>query len=126
MNDTKKIYTGFVIFLILVISPFIFRVFGSPGSRPQVELPTDQQKCVESKEFMAGSHMQLLDEWRDAAVRENTRVYVASDDTRHTMSLTNTCLGCHTSRQNFCDKCHDYVGVDPYCWDCHMDPVEDE
>ena len=31
------------------------------------------------------------------------------------------CLDCHKNKSNFCDKCHDYMGVKPYCWECHAD-----
>ena len=39
------------------------------------------------------------------------------------MSLTNTCLGCHSNKAQFCDQCHNYLEVTPYCWDCHVDPI---
>ena len=57
---------------------------------------------------------------------EGKRIYVATDGTKHKMSLTTTCMGCHTSQENFCARCHDYSGVDPYCWDCHQKPRGDE
>ena len=78
-------------------------------------------QCVESAEYMRDSHMVLLDEWRDAVVREGHRTYVSSTGERHEMSLTKTCLGCHTDKSKFCDRCHDFVGEAPYCWDCHVD-----
>jgi len=43
-------------------------------------------------------------------------------DVEFDMSLSNTCLSCHTNKAEFCDKCHGYASVDPYCWDCHVDP----
>jgi hypothetical protein len=36
----------------------------------------------------------------------------------------NTCMQCHTSKKKFCDTCHAYASVTPYCWDCHLAPVE--
>jgi hypothetical protein len=40
------------------------------------------------------------------------------------MSLEETCFSCHDDKSNFCDSCHDYTAVDPYCWDCHaFDPA---
>jgi hypothetical protein len=33
-----------------------------------------------------------------------------------------TCLGCHKNKSEFCDRCHSYSGVDPYCMDCHVLP----
>ena len=68
--------------------------------------------------YMRGSHMQLLIEWRDEAVREGERTLRAFNGKTYDMSLTRTCLTqCHTNRNEFCDRCHDYAGVsDPYCW----------
>jgi hypothetical protein len=40
------------------------------------------------------------------------------------MSLTGTCLDCHSDKEKFCDACHTYSAVDPYCWDCHVIPEE--
>jgi hypothetical protein len=31
-------------------------------------------------------------------------------------------MKCHDNKEEFCDKCHLYAGVTPYCWDCHIDP----
>jgi hypothetical protein len=69
-------------------------------------------------------HMDLLNQWRDAVVRDGDRIYVSSTGERFEMSLSNTCMDCHVSKVNFCDSCHNYVGVSPYCWDCHVEPVE--
>jgi hypothetical protein len=66
--------------------------------------------------------MDLLMTWRDQVVRENVRTFVAPDGKTYAMSLTKTCMKCHASKADFCDKCHDYVAVKPYCWDCHIDP----
>jgi hypothetical protein len=37
------------------------------------------------------------------------------------MSLQKTCMKCHTNKAEFCDKCHNYASVRPYCWDCHIE-----
>jgi len=31
-------------------------------------------------------------------------------------------MKCHTDKAKFCDRCHNYVGVTPNCWDCHVEP----
>jgi len=54
-------------------------------------------------------------------VREDRHIYVSQDGTRHEMSLNNTCMKCHAERAQFCDKCHKYLGENPFCWDCHLD-----
>ena len=74
---------------------------------------------MESRAWMRANHMELLDGWRDEFVRKGERTYTASDGREFEKSLTRTCLGCHDNQEEFCRKCHDYVGVDPVCWDCH-------
>ena len=34
------------------------------------------------------------------------------------------CMKCHTNKEKFCDECHTYAAVKPYCWDCHIQPKE--
>ena len=77
--------------------------------------------CVRSTEYMKAEHMQLLDVWREAVVRRGERTYVSPDGKEYNMSLSNTCLDCHANKTEFCDRCHDYASVQPYCWDCHID-----
>ena len=36
------------------------------------------------------------------------------------MSLQNECMRCHSNKKKFCDECHNYMAVKPYCWDCHI------
>ena len=50
--------------------------------------------------------MQLLNEWRDEALRKENRIYVASNGKKWTISLQNTCLKCHNDYKGFCEKCH--------------------
>jgi hypothetical protein len=68
--------------------------------------------------------MALLVNWREEVVRRNVRSFTAFNGKTYNMSLTGTCLsGCHTNKADFCDRCHNYVGVKgPYCMDCHIDP----
>jgi hypothetical protein len=117
MYDAGKIIIG-------IVFPFWFTLaLGNPDYRPDPELPAGQVQCVESKEYMVHWHMDLLNQWRDSVVRQGNRMYVSSEyGERHEMSLTRTCMRCHNSKEKFCDRCHDYTAVDPYCWDCHVEP----
>ncbi|MDX1708870.1 MAG: sulfate reduction electron transfer complex DsrMKJOP subunit DsrJ, partial [Desulfobacterales bacterium] len=63
----------------------------------------------------------LLDVWRDAVVREGKRIYVNPAGKEFNMSLSNTCLDCHSNKAEFCDRCHNYASVRPYCWSCHIE-----
>lgn len=123
MNDKPVIIFGILVFLAIFTFP-LWHARGNAGPAPEVQLPKDQKQCVASKEYMRSTHMQLLDGWRDSVVREGNRIYVASDGKRYNMSLQNECMKCHTDKAKFCDQCHNYLGVAPYCWDCHLAPKE--
>jgi len=129
MNDKSKIVTGLVIFVLIAISPFLYSM-GKATSAPDPKLSDKAKaakKCVESKEYMKAEHMQLLDFWRNSVVREENRIYTSSNGNQYNMSLSSgedSCLGCHTDKAEFCDQCHNYASVNPYCWDCHIDPKE--
>jgi len=121
--DRSRVLLGLGVFLVVLTIPLWVALATRPKvGRPQLEKPKDAKACVESVEYMRDSHMALLDFWRDDVVRNGKRIYT-SDATgeRHEMSLTRTCLGCHADKSQFCDKCHDFVGESPYCWDCHVD-----
>jgi hypothetical protein len=117
---------GLVVFAVLVTTPFWYGIASGKGHlRPELARPAQGTKCVEPVETMRASHMAMLNEWRDAVVRQNERVYVATDGARHPISLSGTCLKCHAEPEKFCDRCHSFSGVSPYCWDCHLQhPME--
>ena len=122
MYNAKFIVPGIVIFLGLFTIPFWSNIGSSTYDRPKLALPATEKECIEPREFMAAQHMQLLDHWRDMALREEKREYVASNGKVWTISLQNTCMSCHADKAGFCDKCHDSNSVSPYCWDCHVAP----
>ena len=62
-------------------------------------------------------------EWRDEVVRNNQR-FVEIGGKKVEMSLSRTCMGCHANTEQFCVKCHDYTGVEPTCWECHVPPED--
>ncbi len=131
MYDAGKIIFGLIIFLALVLFPF-WNNFGTVNAKPEPKLntpeiqklPEQERKCIESREFMRPGHMQMLNNWRDNVVRLNDRVFINSTGKSFNMSLQNTCMNCHSNKKDFCDKCHLYMGVNPYCWDCHIAPKE--
>jgi hypothetical protein len=126
MNKKRNIIIGLLILVLIVISPVIYS-FATGGNkpRPELTLPEGETQCVEDKEYMNANHMTLLDEWRDLVVREGHETYTSKAyGSSHEMSLTRTCMNCHTKKSEFCDRCHDYTGVNPYCWDCHINPEE--
>jgi len=126
MYNKGKIITGLVIFALFFASPFLYGlVKSSPPPEPELTAKAKEAKeCVEAKEFMVESHMKLLDDWRDQAIREGKRTYIAEDGKQYRVSLQNTCMDCHSNKSKFCDQCHTYAGVSPYCWNCHIEPKE--
>ena len=121
MNDRLKICIGLALFVVLVTFP-IWRTLGAASpAPPDLEKPVRGSQCVEGAVWMAANHQQLLNQWRDAVVREGRSEYISTDGTRHEMYLLKTCLGCHENRQAFCDRCHNYASVQLTCWNCHLD-----
>jgi hypothetical protein len=125
MYDAGKIITGLIVFLALITFPIWYnQASGAAITKPQLKIDTEAKECVAPTEYMRESHLELLNEWRDLVVRDGNRVYVAFNGVKHEMSLSNTCMKCHSNKAQFCDQCHNYVGVKPYCWDCHIEPKE--
>ena len=130
MNDKTKVIAGVVIFTVLMTSPFWYNLLVPKTPAPEVVL-TAQAKaakvCVRDTAWMKANHMQLLDEWRDAVVLRAERIYVSPDGKEYNMSLSNTCLDCHSNYTEFCQRCHAYASIEPYCWECHINnPKETE
>ncbi|PID78095.1 MAG: menaquinol oxidoreductase [Deltaproteobacteria bacterium] len=129
MSDKIKVLAGFIIFVGMISAPFWINA-GKVKAIPHPELSENAKKagvCVE--ENMAAKHMQILDLWRDTVVRDAQRIYVNSKGKKYKMSLSTgseSCLGCHGSKAEFCDKCHEYASVEPFCWKCHIDPKENK
>lgn len=129
MPSNKKIYNkglifaGLIIFLIVAASPFLSN-FGKAAPVPELVLTKKAEAaktCVLPKAAMKTEHMKLLNDWRNTVVREAKRIYVNSEGKEFNMSLSNGCLDCHSNKAEFCDRCHNYASVTPYCWDCHID-----
>ena len=125
MYDKGKIIGGLAIFLCMATFPaWYVAASGKADYRPKPVPPVSENQCVESTEYMRQYHMQLLQQWRDSAVRHDSTIYAASDNKTYTISLTGTCLKCHSNKTEFCDTCHNYSGVSPNCWECHNVPSD--
>jgi hypothetical protein len=126
MNKKRNIIIGLLILVLIVLSPVLYSLAtGGNKPAPELELPEGETQCVEETAYMTAQHMTLLDDWRDSVVREGHWIYTSdANGQEYEMSLTRTCMGCHTKKSTFCDRCHDYTGVSPYCWDCHINPED--
>src|SRR5512135_1879760 len=117
MHDTGKIVAGLAVFGALVTAPVWYGLGHGKGAPPDLPRPAGAKQCVEPTAFMRSRHMELLNAWREAVVRNADRVYVATDGQRYDISLTGTCLRCHQDQDKFCNKCHVYAGVETFCFD---------
>jgi hypothetical protein len=133
--DAKYIFPGLAIFFALVTLP-LWKNLGKavPPPDPKLDTPAIQQlapaerRCVEATPYMRANHMLLLVDWREGVVRskeqaggQDYRIYVATDGKKYLVSLSNTCMACHSNKTQFCDQCHNYLAVTPTCWGCHLD-----
>jgi hypothetical protein len=127
LYDGWKIIVGLIIGIGLLSYPF-WPTAGKLGAKtPEPELTAkakEAKECVEPKSYIKNQHMKLLDEWRQESVRDANRVYKSSAGKIYDKSLQNTCMDCHSNKSKFCDQCHNYAGVDPFCWECHIEPKE--
>lgn len=119
---------GWVVLLILIVLGIFFVPYmynrAAPGFEqvPDLEKP-DEEHCVEDAQWMRAHHMQLLKEWREDVVRNSERAYHSfTFEGEEYDKNTETCFDCHESKADFCDKCHNYAGAKPNCWDCHSTP----
>ena len=121
MYGGGRIIFGLVIFVGLMTFPMWYNAMGT-RHLPNPEKPKDYKECVEPTQYMRTTHMQLLNIWRDNIVREGgaRTGYTLTTHTEYKRSLMNGCMACHSDKKKFCDECHNYAAVKPYCWDCHF------
>jgi len=127
MYDGGKIITGLIIGIGLLLLPFwpIGNKWASKAPKPELTPKAKEAgQCVEPKDYIEQKHMELLDKWRDEAIRKSNRLYRSSNNVTYDISLQNTCMECHSNKAKFCDQCHNYTGVNPFCWECHIEPKE--
>ena len=123
MYDGKYIIPGLIIFVALMTFP-IWKNMGNAGPVPKLEKPKGVTRCVDSVQVMRTSHMKILDDWRDEVLRDADRTPIVVEGVQYDKSLMNACMKCHAEKKKFCDECHTYTSVKPYCWDCHFVPKE--
>ena len=126
MHDAGKVLAGLVVFLAIATSPAWYNALtGGEAKPPELSISSTSRQCVAPTPYMLAFHMDLLNNWREEAVRTTQSMYVGLGGKSYDMSLARTCLGgCHPNKAEFCDRCHAYVGAEPYCWNCHNAPSE--
>lgn len=120
-NRSGKSIRGFAVVMLiaLMLVPLGYSIFARmiPQSAdvPDVllERPDPKYKnCVEETVYMRYHHWEYLRGIREEVVRYGKRGDVG----------LNRCRDCHTSRERFCNKCHDAVSMTPDCFGCHYYP----
>lgn len=125
MRDTWKIAAGVALFVAVALAPAWQRAASPRSERPSPKIAKPETRCVERREVMRTSHMQVLDGWRDAVVRGGgVRKVHAAGGRELTRSLNGACLECHPNQKEFCDRCHEDLVVRPVCWECHQERKE--
>ena len=123
MPDRMRVVLGLGAFFLVLAYP-VWNALGSSAdpARPALERSVDPSGCVEDTAYMAARHQDLLNAWRTAVVRDGERYYLATSGKEYEISLTGTCMKCHTNREAFCERCHTYADVTTTCWACHVPP----
>ena len=113
---------GVLIFLALFTFPVVERASARRPGSPRSSCPSEQ--AVRGPQ---GVHADLPHAPADRLAREGgaqrrphlhgLRRHAA----QHEPDQRPACE-CHTDKAEFCDRCHNYAGVNPYCWDCHTVP----
>ena len=122
---TKKIFginitvIAVIIPILIIVLPFGYSVVSfvfaqdSKSPQPFLELPDEKyENCVKETTYMRYRHWELLRGIREEIVRYGKRGDIG----------LLKCQDCHTSRERFCNKCHDAVSLTPDCFDCHYYP----
>ena len=124
MKVSKALYSKLYIIavalpILIILSPLGYSissfVFAEETENPQPFLERPDAKyedCVKETDYMRFHHWELLRGIREEIVR-----YGKTGDI-----TINKCRECHTSRERFCDKCHNEISMKPDCFECHHYP----
>jgi len=116
-ENTKSVVIAILSVVILFpigysIISFVFAQT-SPNTELFLEMPDSTYKdCVKDTDYMRFHHWELL---------QGVRAEVVRFGIRGDISLSG-CRKCHTSREKFCNKCHNAVSLYPDCFSCHYYP----
>lgn len=107
------------IVVVVLLLPFAYSLVSPLFARADVPEgvflePVDprHESCVEDTAYMRYHHWELLRQIREEVVRDGIRGDVG----------LKTCRECHTSRERFCNQCHNAVSLYPDCYGCHYYP----
>ena len=119
ISGNNKYVIAVAIIALIILFPLGYSVVsyifaqGSEKPEPFLERPDAKYKeCVKETEYMRLHHWELLRIVREEVVRYGKRGEIA----------LNKCRECHTSRERFCNQCHNAVSLTPDCFECHYYP----
>lgn len=122
MNDTPQSSRS-ILFLgvpvLILVLPFAYSLvayLAAPdpaAARPFLERPDPKYRnCVRETSYMRFHHWELLKTVREQVVRQG----------KPSEEGLKQCKNCHTSRERFCNQCHNAVTLNPDCFGCHYYP----
>ncbi len=106
---------GVLIILIPIVYSVMYRLTAQTANPAEAFLERPDPKyenCVKETEYMRYHHWELLRGIREEVVRYGNRGDIG----------LSRCKECHTSRERFCNRCHDAVSMKPDCFGCHYYP----
>ena len=118
LNNKASVIAVIMPILIILFPPIyslFTSVFARAGQTSELFLEKPDAKyeeCVKETEYMRHHHWELLRAIREEVVRYGIRGELG----------LNKCKECHTSRERFCNKCHNAVTMTPDCYGCHYYP----
>ena len=119
ISGRNKSLAAVVIPILILLIPLgysvISHVFARDIENPQplLERPDEKyENCVKETKYMRYHHWELLRAVREEIVRYGIRGDIG----------LKKCRECHTSRERFCNRCHDAVSLTPDCFGCHYYP----
>lgn len=128
-----------VVLVLVILVPVGYSVFArvtSTGAEPPERPHPMYLECIRPTEHMRFHHWELLKGMREDVVRDGNRGKLVPVKTKpegeeqilisEVEQSLDGCWHCHTSKERFCDRCHDAAFVRPDCFGCHYDPDLDE
>ncbi len=108
---------------IIILAPFGYGLirpvagFGDSETPTFLDMPDEVYPiCVRDVTYMRYRHMDLLKQTREEVIRDGIRGEITLSG----------CRNCHTSRERFCNQCHEAAGLNLDCFGCHYYPEPGE
>jgi len=126
VNRTPWILSSVAIFAIVALGPFVINTAtghllkGVDGPNPTPAMSGDE--CLRPADEMRAHHMNYLHSVMDSMRHMWASGIDMGEASIETDFSFDKCQECHPTRGDFCDRCHDFVGVVPKCWECHDYP----